>query len=755
MASLTTPQEGEAALVRAVRALDQGDIETLPDKLERLWNILPGHRGGAFHAAEEMLVRWLLKNMTGNTANAERVRRYPLAWNILGAVFTCVPLFSLAKSLADRRFVIILQQTLKEISGPQDDSVQANGTDSDVEMADAPAQGSAPNPRKRKRSSPSSFDIAAQRQLDGCLQTSEAVFEAIRILLCRCELKSLAEGSPNHRMGAEHIKSLFSSPASEAVATLVPLLTICNLAATQPSQQLFREQSTWISTFNALWDLRLQAADDTSHVAINLSVPGMGLLDKVMGVSQPATLGVDATVKEQWTRDLGRFLARNLILPCRASFLNGKDQANIQHVVNLSSVSAAQTYPVLFDLVTRSSRVDSDKSSKKDYEVWTQAVFDIILEALKSNRRERSQAAIETIMEMAAERNLALPASSLRIVCKEFALKADQEKWGLLLPIVKLNPDVFLLSEEGEELLQQALKKTHDPGLLSSEDLNRASQFIVALAHGYAEARDLSSFIKIWAKYLQAVGPKANPGVLWAQPQLSQTIASYVEKFLNTNQLVEILDSLASSGDDVAGAATRIHIVDALSAGIKHEEFVDAANMKTFDTAYSDKISRKDLSDSLSVLRWGIAAYCLPRGTLEDAGRIWSRIKQDAEHVLRRSWIRKQETYIAFQCCIAVWLANHPHGPDEKEVGDMVCTFVDDLIASMARPDAKNSAFKGGLVAGDYVNWMLSESARAMGCVMFPPLLRTLADAIQSYRHEEWAVPTSDGLVSTAGPRGC
>ncbi|KAK4443966.1 nucleolar pre-ribosomal-associated protein 2 [Podospora aff. communis PSN243] len=719
--------QGEATLVRAVRALDQGDTETVPDKLERLWNLLPSNRGGAFHAAEEMLVRWLLKNMTGNTTNGERLRRYPPTWNVLGAVFTCVPLFSLAKSLADRRFVSILQQTFKEVSAPQEEPAQANGVDSDVEMADAFAEESAPNPRKRKRTAPSSFEISYQRQAEGCLHTAEAVFEAIRILLRRCEAKSL-EGSPNHRMGAEHIKSLFSTSASEAAATLVPLLTACNLAVDQRDLRSFEEQSTWISTINALWELRLQGPDDTASVAAHLAVPGMALFGKLTGISRKSACNVDSAVREQWTRDLGRFLARNLVFPCRTALLNAKDQVNIVQVVEIASSSAAQIYPVLFNLVTRSY---GDKAAKKEYEVWTQSVFDIILEALRSNDRDPSLAAIEGVMEIAAERDLALPASSLRAVCKEFALGPGKERWNLLLPIVKLNSDVFLLSDEGEGLLQQALQKTQNPQLLDSADLDKASQFIVRLAQGYARARDLATFIKIWTKYLIAAGPEAPAEALWSQPELSQTVASHVEQFLNVNQLLEILDTLAS-GEDAAGASARIQIIDALSAGIKNEEFVDVANMKAFETAYSHQVSRKELSDKLAAGRWALAAKCLPKGTLEEVGRIWSRIKDDASHVLRKSSIRKQETFTAFQCCVAVWVANYPNGQAEEEVGSMVCAFVDRLIESTSKPDGKKSS-KEGLTAVDYVRWMVSKSARATTLINlrkdFFPLLLSLSPA--------------------------
>lgn len=644
--------------------------------------------------------------MTGNTANAERIRRFPLAWDTMGALFTRIPLFSLAKSLADRRFVTILQQTLKEIS-KLEQVTQTNGADSDVEMTDAPAQEAASNPRKRKRPTPSSFDIAAQKGVEGCLQSAEAVFESIRILLSRCEPRLLDE-SPNHRMGAEHIKALLSASASEVMEILVPMLSLCSMSATQPDQQSFHEQSTWISTLTAVWDLHVQSVGDVSDVAIHLSSAGITLLGKLMSIPRPSSLSIDSTIKERWARDLGRFLTRNLILPAKAAFLNNKNnKQTVEIMVELSKPTASDSYPVLFHLLCRSP--PTDRVSLKDHEVWVQAVVDHILEACEyfqsqgiARAEVEARAAVERVVEMAAERNVPLSINNLQFVCKEFALKRDKPNWGMLLSVIRINPDTFLVSADGQKLLDQILGETTKQELLSG-NVKYASQFIVRLAGGHAKARDLSGFIKVWLKYLSAAGQESVEQQLWTQKELSEKVANILEKSLSTAQLLEILNWLSEQNGEAISVA-RVHILWALSAGLKHEEYVDAANVRICKSALLDRAAIKDLSASAYTLLWAIAETTLARASLEEAGQVWGELKSEAERTLRKSSARKEEVFAVFKCCVAAWLANYPEGPHRDEASQMVCSFIERLES---KSDSKKRSSEG-ISKETYASWILS-----------------------------------------------
>ncbi|KAL2137354.1 hypothetical protein VTI74DRAFT_3294 [Chaetomium olivicolor] len=707
------PMVDEAALIRAVRALDQGDADTIPERLERVWDILEDYRGGNFHAAEEMLLRWLLKNMTGVSATAERVRRYPRAWEILSAVFALIPLFSLAKSLADRRFMGILQQTLKDVAAPQQVAL-TNGADSDIEMAGVPAPESPTNPRKRKRADAASFDISVQKQVEGCLKTAEAVFEAIRVLLSRCE-KSL-DGPAICRMGAEHVKSLFSSSAAEAMGILVPWLTVCGLALDRPKIESRREQSSWLSTFTALWQLHLQGAADAFEVATHLSGTAARILGKLTGIPQQTPLGVDAAVQGRWTRDLRRFMARNLILPARAAFLTKQSQEIVQVAVDMSSASAQITFPVLFDMVSKSPLEFGGKTSRKDYETWVQTVFNAVLHSAKHINHDSSRIAVRVIMEMAAERGTALSTASLRAVCKDYALLEGAYDWSLLLSMTKLNPDVFLISDEGKELLAQILEKTKEQDALDAEDAGKAAQFIVLLADGYAQARDLSTFIKLWLKQLAPAKAKAGLQPLWAQKELSDTVAKLIQSSLNTNQLAEILEWLSAQTQPTESMA-RIHILEAISSGISQEDFIDAANMKTFDGAFLEKVSKKELP-AISACRWMVASKTITRGTLEEAGRVWSQIKSGIKSTLRKSPISREDTFAAFKCCVAAWLANHPGAAHEHEAAKLICSVVERLEEAGEPMELESTTAESPVKKEAYLLWILSDAPRVLSLLL-------------------------------------
>ncbi|KAK0710990.1 Urb2/Npa2 family-domain-containing protein [Lasiosphaeris hirsuta] len=711
MGNETTTEE--AALVRAVRALEQGDIETTPDKLERVWHALSRQPDATFHAAEEILVRWLLKNMTGTKDNFERVRRYPLAWNILGVVFSYIPLFSLAKSLADRRFVAVLQQTLKEISEPKA-AARTDGPDSDVEMGNAAPPTPSPTSRKRKRSASATFVLSAQRKVEGCLQSAEAVFDAIRILLSRCNLK-LLDGTPNHRMGAEHIKSLFSTSTVESKDFLVPFLAICNLAVDRPEKDSFNEQSSWISSFVALWDLHLQSASDGTDVTFHLGSPSLNLLGKLTGIPRPRPVSVDTVVQERWIRDLRRFVARNIIIPSKTAFLNSRSTDIIETATEIMQHSAAATFPVLFDLFTNSLRIFSEKASRKDYEAWLQALFDSILDKLPKIDAGRAQTAIRAVMELAAAGGVPLSTSSLLAICKRYGLASNQTDWELLLSVVKLNPDVFLISKEGQALLDQILQLTQKPDASSLQDLSHASRFIVILADGYAKGRDLSSFIKIWLKYLAATEPSNDPEILWGQKGLADAVAGLIKQSLNTDQLLDILNWLSEQTGQPESMA-RIRILGAISAGISSEELVNAANMKVFDGMFAKKFSRKELPVALSIARWGAAEKSLLRGTAEESSQIWTQVKSDVGHVLRKSSVNKEETLAAFKCCTAAWIANHPGGAYEDEAATLICSFINRLEEES---ESKLSSGNAKMVTKEtYMSWIISPTSRLISLLV-------------------------------------
>jgi nucleolar pre-ribosomal-associated protein 2 len=639
-----------------------------------------------------MLVRWLLKNMNGASDDAERLRRYPLTWRILGRVFSSIPLFSLAKSLADRRFVVILQNTLKDASEPQVGSVQVES--SDTEMADAGSE-DAPRPSKRKRSDRMTFDIASQRSLDGCLRTAETLFEAIRLLLVRLESDAPKNAKRENHMGVEHIKSLFRSSASDIKDLILPAFNVCKLAVENADKVELRDgQESWISTICSIWDLHLQGEADAFQVATYLSPPTVHMLGRLTDIPFKSC-AIDMELGNRWTQDVRRFLTRNLILPTRTAFLNRGSIENIRLMVDLTLGFTTMSCPVIFDLVLSSPQLSGGQSSKRDNDSWVQAVFSLLDETLRSSKSKHKLVAVTHMMNNICEHGVTLSLESLRSFCNNYALQPKQVEWRLLLLVAKINPDTFIVGEGGG-LLRAILGRTEleDAWGPMETDLLTAQEFIIALAEGYARARDLSGFVKLWFDGLcstkQAItnisSTKSPHYHLWLNEKLCTTVAESLEKTMNTKQILTLLDwlDLQAEEDSILKGACVTLILSAVSGGITQDDVIDSVGTRLVDTVFAVH-SPARCSDHVLASRWIVARRSLAWATSAQREHIWTVASPRLGELLKSIVQCDTSDYklVSFRgatkFALAAWRADHPGGTHEKPAAEMTSELMSQL----------------------------------------------------------------------------
>lgn len=675
MLKLISTQMSHDGLIKAVRSLDQSSAESIPETLSKLWTLLSNSISGPFHASEELVLRWLLKNMNATAESAEQFRRYPMAWSIMACVFKRVPLISLAKSLADRRFIPILQQTLKDISQPQARACRLNDASSDVEMADGRSSGPERSSKKRKRSSEVQFDLESMRDSHGCLAAAEALFDALRTLLER--LESVDGDAPSSiRMGVEHVKSLFCSPAKDAVELLRPILSICDLALQQQELEPFENQASWIATFATLWDLHLQSSNDANEVAVSLFPTGCVVLAKM---DRSKDLILDPHVKATWTRDLRRFFIKNTILPARASFLNRKDIETFKAAVDVTNFMPTASYPVLFSLAVKTPYSTEDASARKDHEDWTQKVFEVIEEPMREADGEKRNQAMRIILDTALASKASISLSSLRTVCRQYFTTSDKMDLNLIVRVANLDVDAFLISKDGhtllDDLLKQltSLKNTELAGLADTDPVS----LIVSLAKGFARGRDLSGFIKKW---FEALAQCCKQGAeysaitdLWSSNEVIDAVSSLLQHFTNARQLVTILDWLESQQAGLEPNALLV-VLDAVSQGISEEEFVDTVNFRLYETISTLRL--KSLDDATQARWWRIIENVVSRSTLQQNGAIWAKVEPDLKKILKKGAAENIATIGAFRCSSRFWLANYPGGPHEAQAAAMTGSFL-------------------------------------------------------------------------------
>lgn len=680
------------SLIKAVRSLDQSSAESIPDTLSNLWTLLSNSISGPFHASEELILRWLLKNLSGTAETVEQFRRYPLAWRIMACVFRRIPLISLAKSLADRRFVSILQQTLNELSNPRDEATsEPSDVSSDVDMADAGSASPERTSKKRKRSLEVPFDLRKLRTSQGCLRSAEALFDALRTLLARLEQVE-AEAPSNILMGAEHVKSLFSSPVKDAVELLRPILSICDLALQEQEPEPLENQASWSATFASLWNLHLQSSSDAAEVAISLYPAGCIILAKI---DRSKGLVLDPHVKATWTRDLRRFFIKNMILPARAAFLNRKDIGIIKAAADVTNFMPTASYPVLYSLAVKAPHTTDDANAKKDHEDWTQKMFEILEEPMRGGDPVKRNEAMRIILGTALDSKASISLSGLRTVCRRHTTTFRKMDLNLVTRVANLDVDTFLIENEGHALLDDVLRQVTDVSNAEFEMLSRtaAVDFIVSLAKGFARGRDLSGFIKKWfealARCLHNGTDCSSIAEVWSSCQVTEIVTTLLQSSMNARQLVALLDWLESQ-DAASESGPLLVVLDAISHGVTEEELVDAVDLKIYKMI--SKLKLKSLDNSAKVRWWHIVESAVSRATSEQVEPIWTNVGSELKKALKKGALEDVATAAAFHCCTRLWLANFPGGPHESETAAMASSFF--KRAEKHDQDAKSCGLK-------------------------------------------------------------
>lgn len=658
-----------------MRSLDQDSAESVPDTLSKLWVLLTNSISGPFHASEELVLRWLLKNMTGNAEAAEKFRRYPMAWSIMACVFKRIPLISLAKSLADRRFIPILQQTLKDISRPQEGTSKPDDASSDVDMADAGSTATEKTSKKRKRSAGVSFDLETLRNPNSSLKAAESLFCALRALLAR--LESAEVNAPSHvLMGTEHVKSLFCSPAKEAVELLRPILSICDLAMQAHEHEPLEDQPSWATVFTSLWALHLQSSVDAVEVAMSLYPTGCIVLAKM---DRSKDITIEPHVKAVWTRVLRRFFIKNMILPARAAFLNRKDIGIIQTAVNVTNFMPTAAHPVLFSLAVKAPHATDDASARKDHEDWTHKVFDAIEEPMREADPVKRNQAMKVVLDTAQESRGSISLPSLRVVCRKYTGSSGKMDLDLVKRIASLDVDAFLISDEGHRLLDETIEQVTDLNnieLRASADIGPVD-LIVSLAKGFSRGRDLSGFIKKWFEALAACLNKGADYVdiagVWSSEAVVDTVSGLIQSSINTRQLASLLDWLMVQ-DKTLNAEALLLVLRAISQGLTEEEYIDAADLRICEMIL--KLKLKTLNDPTKARWWNIVESTISRSTMDQVDAIWMTIETDLKKTLKKGAIDEIATSAAFHCCSKFWLMSQPGGVHESEAAALTCSFL-------------------------------------------------------------------------------
>lgn len=682
-------------LVKIVRGLDQNGSGENGENLQKLWNSLTESSDHQFHAAEESALRWLLKSMNGNSSEAETIRRYPLTWTILDFVFQKIPLFSLAKSLADRKFVAVLQQTLKDASNPSEEPGSSTS--------------------KRKRSLVPRYALDELKGLEGCLATGQAVFNALKSLLGR--LGNNAAGSRD-RIGAEHIKSLFSTSALEAATLASSFFIVCLLLLASDICDEVEGKEEWIVTISRIWDLHLQGDKDALEIAIHLFRPASAIFKKIEPSIQGQSVTINEALATRWKADLQRFMHRNFILPARTYFWNRQDFEIIMKALDVSNDETRTSAPVLYFLAAGVSDPLGESDMRKINTIWMDRIFKAVEQQIRP-KADRN-ILIKQVLAQAIEKSLSVDAGDLRQVCRNYGLGSEID-WSLLANAATCNPDIFQMSEEGIALLNEICIQSL--GQRTDSDSHKDQlDLIAAIKKSFQTRRDLSGFLRLWFTQLCLAEKQKMVSSPWfdigRNADQRKSISSSIESELSPQQLVVLIEWLKEqeSGSYPQSLCVFTSII---AEGLHGESFIDAVGLKLFDLVSPLKSSLK------SALKWRVVSKTISSASPEERNNVWVQVKDQISKLLKKGTVKSAETFEALKCCYQAWDSMSQDEESANEPAKLIEKFTQRLVEELASYDILEfatlstsldlevaSRFDEDLSLQQYLAWYIQGSSR-------------------------------------------
>ncbi|KAI1374629.1 Urb2/Npa2 family-domain-containing protein [Hypoxylon crocopeplum] len=656
------------ALIKAVRSLDEEETLTLPDKIQRLWVLFSATKSTRLHGVEENILRWLFKHMSGNTDDAELVRRYPLTWSILSHVFPKIPPQTLGRSLASLRFVSVLNQTLGDVTTARRKPTESQGQTNGV----APEK-----TKKRKRREEFPSDIEELRTPEGCIKSATEVFGALSSLLDQGDHRA-GLNAPERRVGAEHIKSLFSSSNEETRDISARLILTCDRSLSVFDKGLSRDQEQWIGVITNLWNLRLRNNDDILEFARHMYVPVCSIQTRLRGIAGVAPVPVASnTIKNIWIRQLEQFLSTYFIRPARHIFTIDENVEVLETALEGTKRNIGGSAIILWDVAARTPRDSSNPKSKSEHSSWAQSVFETLLNAIQPLETLNRNQVIAQLLDTATQTDSIPNTTALRAVCREYALITGETNWNLIAKIVACDADVFLMDDV---LINDVFSRISSHS--SQDPITRdtiVTDIILPLEGAFAKARNFSGFIEKWYECLCKSAGDSLDQTIWFDAKIRQRLASILQSALTSAQLLRVLERL--DAPDAHDGALLV-VLDGISAGISEEDFFKNADSKIFGLVLKNK-AYENLSPSVLSLRWRIAGRMASWETSDEVERLWAELKPTIKRILKKGALSDPETFEAFSCCHTLWLAKYPGGRHEADLAKLTCSFLERLISKI------------------------------------------------------------------------
>ncbi|KAI1613154.1 Urb2/Npa2 family-domain-containing protein [Exophiala viscosa] len=490
---------------------------------------------------EQWLLRWLLKKLgSASTTQAKNdgqdIERYavsPQFWSLLLDLTTSIPSSVCLEILLERKFFPILVQLIQAFRN-------ARQLPSTVEPRITAPADETPRPRKKRRLSPPEVTAPSAGS------QHEKLLWVLLQAVCRCLDLFSPRSSQNNRQSSQPLLASnlsWDEQASIMGAVLETAVNLLDHAAGPRNQGVLSEVLTVVLCFWHGDSLANQAQKEGPDRAFSsyCLMPSLAILEHLRRLDS-----ADRSMATQ-QKALERLVALHVIFPTRSSFNKqfARKWADIRDVPPYPQLEATlndlqkRMFPderpnkppvvaskvpkwIILDIAARLVP-SSDFRRRQAEQPWIDALFIYLAHTIWPQMSQASTdvrkpfkgsqesqqtwaASLEKLLDVILAEKLRVGLPLLGYLLKAvLALEDETIPWRLLVRILQVDIGILVPTSSlstSEEFVRQLIEKLRVPLVPKSTYDNIRDDIILPLLRGFAQSRNLPSFLTLWQQNL-------------------------------------------------------------------------------------------------------------------------------------------------------------------------------------------------------------------------------------------------------------
>ncbi|KAF7956452.1 hypothetical protein EAE96_003793 [Botrytis aclada] len=663
---------------------------------------------GSFHGREEWLLRWLLKKL--QSPKDKTARTTPSSWHLFRLLLNAIPLANTARMLTEKKFIVTLQQTLQEAQEISD--VEDSGMEVHNDSASGSDSGETSIISKKRKRTGELVTHTYHGPAKGLRALVMAIHTAINSIVRSTKVSSSQRTAGNGRSAAfttEYMRAVVRTTPEASAVVLGSWMSLCQMVLSQKAGLVISSQL--MSPFIDIWDYRVAGTEDLVQFSLHCSEPLLALLKLTKG---------DSTTHD-WKEILERLIARNIIIPSKASAGEKQDSTLLQSLTRVLVLQDVANAPILFDIAIRSLQSNGDRRRRPSDNAWLQTVFTTLKAAMPPTKTAAHNSAIREILQRSIQHEVDLGLPELKSLTAEYVVPEGSTDWYLLETVMKLDANVFLIADSDKNLLNDVLERitnVYSESTWPEQSQHIVSEIVVPLMDEFAKARDLSGFVRHWYSQLvkfeqtrkeDAMFP-ADAFCAWEDEALQIELSKLLENSLTVQQIVHLVDWLAIEIKNQPDAV--VTILEAIANSISREDVVDIIGTRLYHVIF-DNGNLDKLSDRYSWRAWRVLTrsfHWMQPLHLEEIAELWEQQASPFTILSAHSYGQNGlDNLEIFRCACAAWNA--------AEIGTK--------LESLSSPVALRCLEELGPSIGALINQKVANIEK------WPPYLNTLSRGAQ------------------------